>query len=167
MRLGTLRDRWILFLGTGAGLTALVLAAANQIQNAGRAMTVSLAFFVVFGLAWGYRRFGNRFWLALPKHKSLRFVTVFISGIAFTLVALFSAALPGKVIFALLAWPVAIMLWIFPPPCFDRGPGMEPFCEGTPIQLLAGGLGLIVLLIFYWCVSWLALRRALRVRSAG
>jgi len=156
----------VLFLGAAAGLAALVLAAANQIQNAGRATAVSLAFFVVLGLGRGYRRFGNDFWLALPKHESLRFVTVFISGIALTLAALFSAVLPGKVIFAVLAWPVAIMLWLFPPPCFDRGLGAEPFCEGTPIQLVAGGLGLIVLLVFYWFVSWLALRRMLKVRGA-
>lgn len=164
MRFGALRHRWLLFLGTAAALSALVLAAANQIQSAGRATAVSVGFFVVLGVARGYRRFGNRFWLALPEHQSLRFVTVFISGIAFTVVALFSAVLPWKVFFTVLAWPVAIMLWLFPPPCFDRGPGVEPFCEGTPIQLLAGGLGLIVLLIFYWCVSWLALRRVLEVR---
>src|SRR5207302_9312395 len=84
MQVGTLRNRLVLFLGAAAGLAALVLAAANQIQNAGRATAVSLAFFVVLGLGRGYRRFGNDFWLALPKHESLRFVTVFISGIALT-----------------------------------------------------------------------------------
>jgi voltage-gated potassium channel Kch len=130
-------------------------------------MAVSVGFFVVFGVTRGYRRFGDRFWLALQEHESLRFVTVFISGVAFTLVALFSAELPWKVFFTVLAWPIAIMLWVFPPPCFDHGPGVEPFCEATPIQLLAGGLGLIVLLVFYWCVSSLALRRVLAVRSAG
>ncbi len=167
MRFGRRRDRWALFLSAAAGLAALVLAAADQIQNAGRAVAVSLAFLVVFGLARGYLRFGNRFWLALSKHQALRFVTVFISGIALTVTALFSAVLPGKVVFEVLAWPVAVMLWLFPRPCFDRGPGVEPFCEGTPIQLLAAGLGMIVLMVFYGFVSWLAIRRVLKVRSAG
>jgi hypothetical protein len=36
-------------------------------------------------------------------------VTVFIAGIGFAVSALFSAVLPGRVIFAVLAWPVAIM----------------------------------------------------------
>ena len=72
-------------------------------------------------------------------------------------VALLSAAVAAAICTAALSlapdevarvvlWPLSGLALAFPPPCFDRGPGREPFCEGTPIQMLAGSLGL--------CLSW-------------
>jgi hypothetical protein len=59
----------------------------------------------------------------------------------------------------LVLWPLMGMAKLFPPPCFDRGPGEEPFCEGTPIQLFASLLGLTLSWLFYTGVAHLLLRR--------
>jgi len=59
-------------------------------------------------------------------------------------------------------WPAYLTVRAFPPPCFDRGPGQPPFCEGTPVQLFAVLLGLILTFAFYFglgvAVSWASLR---------
>jgi len=61
-------------------------------------------------------------------------------------------------------WPAAMVADAFPPPCFDRGPGEPPFCEGTPVQIFAGLLGFGVSVLFYasiaYCFLWLSLRRS-------
>jgi hypothetical protein len=66
-RLGTPCDRWFLFPGAAAGMGALILAAANLIQQAGYATVLSLAFFAIFGLTRAYRRFGRGFRIALAR----------------------------------------------------------------------------------------------------
>ncbi|MFL6258675.1 MAG: hypothetical protein ACJ76Y_03085 [Thermoanaerobaculia bacterium] len=76
-----------------------------------------------------------------------------------TVVAVLSAALPVRVISQVLLWPVSILLWIFPAHCFDRGPGEKPFCEGTPVQIVAGGFGLIVTWAFYLMAAYVLIRR--------
>src|SRR5437763_138841 len=100
------------------------------------------------------------------ESDAVRFALVFVGGVLFSLLALVSVALPSRIPFDILAWPVAFMSWLFPAPCFDRGPGMEPFCEGTPIQLIAGVVGFFGMLLFYWFLLWLLLRLSKR-RSAA
>ncbi|HEY3570422.1 MAG TPA: hypothetical protein VGP73_21005 [Thermoanaerobaculia bacterium] len=95
----------------------------------------------------------------LGRSAALRGLSVLALGSSMTAAAVLSAALPVRVISRVLLWPVSIMLWIFPAPCFDRGPGEKPFCEGTPIQLLAGGFGLIVTWAFYLVVAHVLIRR--------
>jgi hypothetical protein len=100
-------------------------------------------------------------WLAqlLGRSAALRGLSVLLLGSTMTATAVLSAALPVRFISQILLWPISIMLWIFPAPCFDRGPGEEPFCEGTPIQLLAGGFGLMVTWAFYLMVAYVLIRR--------
>ncbi len=62
-------------------------------------------------------------------------------------------------------WPVLLMLKLLPAPCFDRGPGQRPFCEGTPVQVLAAGIGIVLsplfwYLLIYLVLYWLDRRRA-------
>ena len=75
-----------------------------------------------------------------------------------TAAALFVAALAavgalngwlGKLALWILAWPLAIAIWLFPAPCFDRGPGVQPFCEGTPVQIVTWGAGLLCTFLWY------------------
>jgi hypothetical protein len=101
----------------------------------------------------------------LVENEALRFVFVFIAGICLASIAFLSGSLPSSTVFNVLAWPVALMLHLFPSPCFDRGLGHQPFCEGTPVQVVAGGVGLFVLVVFYWLIVWAALRLVLRARS--
>ena len=101
----------------------------------------------------------------LEENEALRFVSVFIAGICLAAIAFLSGSLPSSTIFTVLAWPVAIMLHLFPSPCFGRGAGRQPFCEGTPVQVLAGGVGLFALVVFYWFVAWVGLRLLLRARA--
>lgn len=101
----------------------------------------------------------------LRENEALRFVSVFITGICLAAIAFLSGSLTSSTLFTVLAWPVALMLHLFPSPCFDRGLGNQPFCEGTPVQILAGGVGLFVLVVFYWFVAWVGLRLVLRARS--
>ena len=103
-------------------------------------------------------------WRFVARYAAIRFVVVIFLAVAMTFLALLSGALPTPVFFDVLAWPVAGMLRLFPPPCWDRGPGNPPFCEGTPIQILAAGFGLIVTFVFYCLIaSWL-LKRYLKRR---
>jgi hypothetical protein len=71
----------------------------------------------------------------------------------------------GKVLF----WPVYLVVSAFPPPSFDRGPGREPFCEGTPVQLFAALLGFVLAFVFYGGIgaglSWWLVRQ--RGNSTG
>jgi hypothetical protein len=64
-------------------------------------------------------------------------------------------------------WPAYLITSAFPPPCFDRGPMLPPFCEGTPVQLFAILMGLILTFVFYsalgTAVSWASIRQ----KSAG
>ena len=103
-------------------------------------------------------------WRFVAAHPAIRFTIAFFLAAAATCLAALSITLPTQIVFNVVAWPVAGMLRLFPAPCFDRGPGNPPFCEGTPIQILAGGFGLIVTFVFY-CVlaSWL-LNRYLKKR---
>jgi len=50
---------------------------------------------------------------------------------------------------AVILWPAYLMVRLFPPACVDRGPGVEPFCEGTPVQLAAVIAGLILTVVWY------------------
>jgi hypothetical protein len=59
----------------------------------------------------------------------------------------------------IILWPLSGLALAFPPPCFDRGPGREPFCEGTPIQMLAGLLGLGLSWLFYTGLLYLLVAR--------
>ncbi len=95
----------------------------------------------------------------LGRSAALRGLSVLTLGSLTTAAAVFSALLPVQIISKVLLWPVTILLWIFPAPCFDRGPGEEPFCEGTPIQILAGGFGLVVTWVFYLGVAYVLIRR--------
>ena len=65
----------------------------------------------------------------------------------------------GHVVF----WPAYLITSAFPPPCFDRGPKLPPFCEGTPVQLFAVLMGLILTFVFYSALgaalSWVSLRQ--------
>jgi hypothetical protein len=97
---------------------------------------------------------------------SLRPFAILALALALTFVAMLSKFLPVPAVSDVLLWPVTLMLWIFPAPCFDRGPGEKPFCEGTPIQILAGGFGLLVTLAFYFLVAYVLVRRFSR-RSAA
>jgi hypothetical protein len=97
---------------------------------------------------------------------SLRPFAVLVLGLALTFLAVLTKALPVHAVSDVLLWPVTLMLWIFPAPCFDRGPGEKPFCEGTPIQILAGGFGMLVALAFYFLVAYILVRRFSR-RSAA
>jgi hypothetical protein len=63
-------------------------------------------------------------------------------------------------------WPVIAFLYAFPAPCFDRGPGQAPFCEGTPIQLLAILAGIVVSVLFYAGAAYVGLApRARRMQT--
>ena len=104
---------------------------------------------------------------ALKASEGARFLFVFALGFGLAFVALASANLPWHLPFDVLAWPVALMQWLFPAPCFDRGPGERPFCEGTPIQIVTWGFGFVVLLVFYWVVAWFLLRSYVRDTSAS
>jgi hypothetical protein len=97
---------------------------------------------------------------------SVRPFAILALGLALTFVALLSKFLPVSAVSDVLLWPVTLMLWIFPGPCFDQGPGEAPLCEGTPIQILAGGFGLLVTLAFYFLVAYVLVRRFSR-RSAA
>jgi hypothetical protein len=101
----------------------------------------------------------------LDENEAARFVSVFVAGSGLATIAMLSSSLSSSVPFNVLAWPVAFMNHMFPAPCFDRGPGRLPFCEGTPVQLVAGAVGLFVLVMFYWFVAWAGLRLWLRGRT--
>ena len=55
-------------------------------------------------------------------------------------------------------WPAARIADFFPPPCFDRGHGEEPFCEATPVQAFAGLLGMGVSVLVYALIAYGLLR---------
>jgi hypothetical protein len=61
-------------------------------------------------------------------------------------------------------WPATYIADAFPPPCFDQGPGQKPFCEGTPVQVLAGVVGLVVTWLLYSTVLQLLLTLFMRRR---
>ena len=86
-------------------------------------------------------------------------LAVLALGLSLTVLAFLSNALPVHAVSDVLLWPITLMLWIFPGPCFDRGPGEKPFCEGTPVQVLAGGFGALVTLAFYFLVAYFLVRR--------
>lgn len=106
----------------------------------------------------------NRVWRLAAKHAGIRFVIVFFLACAATFLALLTGALPTHIPFDVLAWPIAGMLWLFPPPCFDRGPGNPPFCEGTPVQIVAGLIGLVVTFVFHCMLAAWLLNRYLKKR---
>jgi hypothetical protein len=95
----------------------------------------------------------------LARKPFLRPFAVLVLGLALTFVAMLSKFLPVSAVSDVLLWPVTLMLWIFPGPCFDRGPGEKPFCEGTPVQVVAIGFGLLVALAFYFLVAYVMVRR--------
>src|SRR5947209_18122264 len=80
-------------------------------------------------------------WRFVAAHAFVRFIIVIGVAIAITFLALASTELPTHVVFVILAWPSAMMAWLFPPPCFDEGPGRPPVCEGTPVQAGSGRVG--------------------------
>jgi hypothetical protein len=86
-------------------------------------------------------------------------LAVLALGLSLTFLAFLSSALPVHAVSDVLLWPVTLMLWVFPGPCFDRGPGEPPFCEGTPVQVLAGGFGMLLTLAFYFVVAYFLVRR--------
>jgi hypothetical protein len=86
-------------------------------------------------------------------------LAVLALGLSMTFLAFFSSALQVHALSEVLLWPVTLMLWIFPGPCFDQGPGEKPFCEGTPIQALAMCFGALVTLAFYFLVAYVLVRR--------
>lgn len=61
-----------------------------------------------------------------------------------------------------LLWPGTAIMAAFPPPCFDRGPGKEPFCEGTPAQFFAGMIALVACVICCTVIFDWALREWVR-----
>ena len=62
-----------------------------------------------------------------------------------------------------LFWPVYLVVNAFPAPCFDRGPGQKPFCEGTPVQVIMALFGLALTFVLYSgigaALSWPFLHR--------
>jgi hypothetical protein len=72
-------------------------------------------------------------------------VTCTLVGVAVTIYSLneFDAGLPGKV----LLWPAWLLLEALP--CFNMGTPGNPICEGTPVHLSAGIIGLIATVAFY------------------
>src|SRR5512146_1705526 len=63
-----------------------------------------------------------------------------------------SASIPGwpeSKLGHLVFWPIFLVASAFPAPCFDRGPGQAPFCEGTPVQLFGALLGCVAAFIVY------------------
>ena len=92
-------------------------------------------------------------------------VKAVLIGLGAGLAAVASAFIPGwpeSGLGPIVFWPVYLMMRVFPPPCFDRGPGQAPFCEGTPMQLFAALFGFAIVFAFYatlgGVVSWRLLR---------
>ncbi len=90
-----------------------------------------------------------------------------VIGIATGAVVVASTFVPGwaaSTLGRLLFWPVYLVVRAFPAPCFDRGPGQEPFCEGTPVQLFAALFGFVLAFVFYAALGtalcWRLARRA-------
>jgi hypothetical protein len=94
-----------------------------------------------------------------PKRRLLFAVPggVFIAGV-FTVIAVLTNS---ELLSWILLWPLRLAWNVFPAPCWDRGPGASPFCEGTPVQLVATALGLIATVLWYGTlIYWLMGRRA-------
>jgi hypothetical protein len=73
-------------------------------------------------------------------------------GLGFGAIIVASSFIPGwpeSKLGRALFWPVYLVVNAFPPPCFDRGPGKQPFCEGTPVQVIAALFGLAVSFVLY------------------
>jgi|SRR5438270_3827667 len=103
-------------------------------------------------------------WRFVAAHAFVRFIIVIGVAIAITFLALASTELPTHVVFVILAWPSAMMAWLFPPPCFDEGPGRPPVCEGTPVQEVSGWVGVAGTFLFYCLVTSWVLNRYLKRR---
>jgi hypothetical protein len=82
----------------------------------------------------------------------MRRSTVILVGVATGVLVVLSVFVPGwaeSILGRALFWPVYLVVRAFPPPCFDQGPGREPFCEGTPVQVFAALFGLVLTFVFY------------------
>ena len=79
-----------------------------------------------------------------------------LTGLGVGALVIGSAFVPGwpeSELRHLVFWPVLLVASAFPAPCFDRGPGQAPFCEGTPVQLFGALLGFVAAFIVYASVG--------------
>ena len=77
---------------------------------------------------------------------------VVLTGLAAGALVIGSAFIPGwpeSKLGHLVLWPVFLVASAFPAPCFDRGPGQAPFCEGTPVQLFGALMGFVAAFVVY------------------
>jgi len=152
-------ERSLLTIASVLTVTAPALAAANRLQLAGEGLISAVGVWLALAAFAVCRRNERLIVLICSRNAAVRFVAVFMSGVALSFLALFSIALPTSLVFDAVAWPVATMLWFFPPPCFGYASSGVHWCEGMPVQVLAGGVGVVILLFFYWIVSWFVVNR--------
>jgi hypothetical protein len=99
----------------------------------------------------------------LPRHPWL---AALLFGTVATPAGVILGVLAPRPLDAILAWPLVLLdIWVGPGP--NNGPAEDPSYEGTPVRLVALGLGIVLTWLFYVLVARLVLWRLAAGQADG